>query len=245
MIELEPFNPAYYKVLDHGYVRLCESLGDDLSIVRNARVSYDAAWRAGENEGSDTRLINYLMRNNHTTPFESVVFTFDIKAPIFVVRQWHRHRIGWSYNELSGRYKELEELYYVPKAEFIGVQSEDNKQMRTLAEETLSDPKNIRQFIDDHCRDSFRVYKGLIADGCPREIARSVLPLATYTHMFTTVNFKALMHFCTLRLHEHAQWEIRQYAAAMLQLVIPIIPVASRAYLETFKPPIELSVESW
>lgn len=248
----EPINPTAFKVLDHGHVRLCESLGNDLSIVRNARVSYDADWRAGEDEGSDTRLINYLMRNNHTTPFESVVFTFDIKAPIFVVRQWHRHRIGWSYNELSARYRELEELYYVPRADIIGTQSKDNKQVReitkaekSLSEEALSDPKNIRQFIDDHCSDSFKVYKGLLADGCPREIARTVLPLATYTHMFATVNFKALMHFCTLRLHPHAQWEIRQYAAAMLLLATTVIPVACKAYLKTFNPLLELSVECW
>ena len=94
------------KVLDHGIVRLVDSMGSDLSISRNARVSYDAAWRAGDDEGSDKRLINYLYANGHNTPFEAVTATFEIKAPIFVFRQWHRHRTQ-SYNELSSRYKEF------------------------------------------------------------------------------------------------------------------------------------------
>ena len=100
-------------VLDHGFVRLIDYMGSDLSIVRNARVSYDAAERAGEDKGSDVRLINYLYRNRHNTPFESVTFTFEVKAPIFVLRQWMRHR-SQSYNELSARYRELPEEFYMP-----------------------------------------------------------------------------------------------------------------------------------
>src|SRR5687767_9561131 len=96
------------RVLDHGVVRLVDSMGSDLSVVRAARVSYDAAWRAGEDEGSDARLVGYLWRNHHTTPFEAVTVTFEIVAPIFVLRQWHRHRTQ-SYNELSARYRELPE----------------------------------------------------------------------------------------------------------------------------------------
>jgi thymidylate synthase (FAD) len=97
-------------VLDHGHVRLIESMGSDLSIVRNARVSYDAEWRAGDDEGKDVKLLNYLVKNHHTSPFESCVFTFDVKAPIFVFRQWHRHRT-WSFNEISARYSELPEEF--------------------------------------------------------------------------------------------------------------------------------------
>ena len=108
-------------VLDHGFVRLVDYMGDDLSIVRSARVSYDAAWRAGEDQGSDHRLIGYLWKHNHTSPFESVEFQFEVMAPIFVLRQWHRHRT-WSYNELSARYRELPEIFYVPKPEHIGTQ---------------------------------------------------------------------------------------------------------------------------
>src|SRR5258708_1451409 len=100
-------------VLDHGFGRLVDSMGTDLSIVRAARVSYEAAWRAGVNAGSDQRLVRYLWRNHHTSPFESVVFTFEVKAPIFVLRRWHRHRT-WSYSELSARYRELTEEFYVP-----------------------------------------------------------------------------------------------------------------------------------
>ena len=92
----------FRKVLDHGHVRLVESMGSDLSIVRNARVSYDAEWRAGDDDGKDAKLLNYLLKNKHTSPFESCVFTFDVKAPIFVFRQWHRHRT-WSFNEISAR----------------------------------------------------------------------------------------------------------------------------------------------
>jgi thymidylate synthase (FAD) len=94
------------EVLDHGFVRLVDYMGSDLSIVRAARVSYDAAWRAGEDAGSDARLIHYLWKHRHTTPFEAVEFQFEVKAPIFVLRQWHRHRV-WSFNELSARYREL------------------------------------------------------------------------------------------------------------------------------------------
>src|SRR5689334_9701621 len=117
-------------VLDHGFVRLVDSMGSDLSVVRAARVSYDAAWRAGEDQGSDARLINYLWKNHHTTPFEAVTFTFEVKAPIFVFRQWHRHRT-WSYNELSARYRELPNVWYVPDPAIVGKQSTANKQGRS------------------------------------------------------------------------------------------------------------------
>src|ERR1700679_377943 len=121
-------------VLDHGFVRLIDSMGSDLSVSRAARVSYDAAWRAGGDQGSDDRLIRYLWRNHHTTPFESVTFTFEVKAPIFVFRQWHRHRT-FSYNELSARYRELPEEFYVPEAKNIGKQSKSSKQARDISNE--------------------------------------------------------------------------------------------------------------
>jgi thymidylate synthase (FAD) len=101
-------------LLDHGFVRLVDWMGDDLSVVRAARVSYDAAWRTGKDQGSDRRLIGYLWKHRHTSPFEAVTFTFEVKAPIFVLRQWHRHRT-WSFNELSARYRGLPEEFYVPR----------------------------------------------------------------------------------------------------------------------------------
>ena len=120
------------EVLNRGHVRLVDHMGSDLSIVRNARVSYDAEWRTGEDTGKDAALIQYLIKNQHTSPFESVMFTFDVKAPIFVLRQWHRHRT-WSYSEISGRYSELPEEYYIPEVSQIGLQSRTNKQMRILS----------------------------------------------------------------------------------------------------------------
>src|ERR1700686_1662122 len=131
------------KVLDHGHVRLVESMGSDLSIVRNARVSYDAEWRTGEDDGKDARLIDYLVKHGHTSPFEAVQFTFDVKAPIFVFRQWHRHRT-WSFNEISARYAELPEEFYVPAVEQITMQHTSNKQMRTESQHPVAAEWRLR-----------------------------------------------------------------------------------------------------
>lgn len=218
------------EVLDHGFIRLIDHMGSDLSVVRNARVSYDADWRAGEDQGSDTKLINYLMNNGHNTPFESVTFTFDVMAPIFVLRQWHRHRTQ-SYNELSARYRELPELFYVPEAEVIGKQSTHNKQVRDLDGETdIRLAEAIRGTIVEQNSASFAIYRELLNAGTPRELARSVLPVGTYTHMFATVNMHNLFNFLRERLHPHAQYEIQQYAKAMLQLIEPIVPVSVMAF---------------
>ena len=215
------------EVLNHGHVRLVDSLGSDLSIVRSARVSYDAAWRAGEDEGKDAKLIDYLMRNRHTTPFESVVFTFDVKAPIFVFRQWHRHRTQ-SINEVSARYSVLPEEFYIPEVSQITTQSKDNKQMRT--DEIHPDAEFLQDLISLSCSNAFKVYKNLIAEGCPRELARGVLPVNTFSQMFATCDLHNLFHFLKLRLHPHAQYEIRVYAEAMLELIEPIVPVAVASF---------------
>jgi len=225
-------------VLDHGFVGLVDHMGSDLSIARNARVSYDAEWRAGENEGSDTRLINYLYNNGHNTPFESVTFTFDVKAPIFVFRQWHRHRTQ-SYNELSARYRQLPEEFYIPELHLIGKQNKDNKQMRDISEEMSSGEKMLAENTANLMRSSnenaFKVYKAMLGKGIPRELARSVLPIGTYSHMFATVNLHNLFGFLRERMHEHAQYEIRVYANAMLELIEPIVPVAVAAFKKSMK----------
>lgn len=216
-------------VLNGGFVRLVDSMGSDLSIVRSARVSYDADWREGD-EKKDEKLIAYLMKNKHTSPFESVQFTFEVKAPIFVFRQWHRHRT-WAYNEISARYTELDEGWYVPEPEVITTQSPTNKQMRT--KEQHPEAIKMSQVIALQNLASYQVYKKLIEDGCPRELARSVLPVGAYSRMFASVNLHNLFHFLRLRLHEHSQYEIRVYAEAMLQLIEPIVPVAVKEFENT------------
>ena len=220
----------FYDVLDQGFVRLVDWMGSDCSIVRAARVSYNADWRAGNVAASDERLLFYLLKNKHTSPFEAVVFTFEVKAPIFVLRQWHRHRT-WSFNEISARYAELDEGYYVPHVDNITTQSTTNKQMRTQEKHPLAG--YIAAGIAGNCAQSFGAYKRLLDEGCPRELARSVLPVAAYSRMFATVNLHNLMHFLTLRLHEHAQFEIRVYAEALLKLVEPVVPVTVRAFNES------------
>lgn len=217
------------RVLDHGLIRLVEHMGSDLTIVRNARVSYDAEWRAGDDEGKDAKLIRYLYRNRHTSPFEAVAFTFEVKAPIFVFRQWHRHRT-WSFNEVSARYAELPEEYYVPAAEHITTQHESNKQMRTHEQHKAA--SDIRSLIDRTCWRAFQEYQFMLKAGVPRELARGVLPVNTYSHMFATVDLHNLFGFLRLRMHEHAQYEIRVYAEAMLALIEPIVPVAVNAFRE-------------
>ncbi len=218
------------KLLNYGLVRLVDHVGDDLSIVRAARVSYDAAPRTGTDKGSDYRLINYLMKNRHTSPFEMVDFTFEVKAPIFVFRQWHRHRT-WSYNEISARYSQLPEEYYIPELDQITTQHTDNKQMKT--NEQNPHARVIQSIMIQSNKAAFEHYQDMINAGCPRELARSVLPVGTYSHMFAKVDLHNLFHFLRLRLHEHAQYEVRVYAEAMLQLIEPIVPAAVAAFKKT------------
>jgi thymidylate synthase (FAD) len=209
------------KVLDHGYIRLVAHMGNDLSIVRNARVSFDAAWREGMDEGSDYRLLKYLIDNKHTSPLESVEFQFEIFAPIFVMRQWMRHRT-WSYNEVSARYKELPEVFYVPNALDIGAPDKANKQSRSVT--PIPDAFEAANLIKKQCAEAFAEYKRLLAMDVPRELARGVLPVNTYTHVFGKVDLKNLLHFIDLREDTHSQYEIRVYAEAMKQIITPFVP---------------------
>lgn len=220
-------------VLDHGLVRLVDAMGSDLSVVRAARVSYDAAWRAGADQGSDARLIRYLYAHQHFTPFEAVVVTLEVKAPIFVLRQWHRHRT-WSYNELSARYRELPEEFYVPMAAVIGTQATKSKQGRDLHpadDAALFDARRREvERYREACRRQFTEYRELLAAGWPRELARAVLPVSTYSHMFATVDLRNLFAFLTLRLDEHAQYEIRQYAEAIVAVCEDVAPASFAAW---------------
>lgn len=219
-------------VLDHGFVRLTDHMGDDLAVVRAARVSHDAAWRAGEDKGSDDRLIRYLWGNLHTSPFEAVTFTFEVKAPIFVFRQWHRHRT-WSFNEVSARYTELPDEFYMPDVAIVGEQSLKNKQGRSISPLSPPDAALIKKDLRGYrwsCEEGFSRYHELLERGWPRELARCVLPVATYSHLFATVNLLNLFRFLTLRCDAHAQHEIRVYANAMLDLIRPIVPVCVDAW---------------
>jgi len=223
------------KVLDHGLVRLVDSMGNDLSVVRAARNSYDAAWRAGDDKSGDEKLLRYLWKNRHTTPFEAATVSFEIKAPVFVFRQWHRHRTQ-SYNEISARYKELPDLFYVPDIDKIGVQSKDNKQMREfggqLTEEQEENLRYEQGLYKANCQACFENYHELISRGWPRELARGGLPFATYSNMFATMNLLNALKFIELRSHEHAQYEIRVYAEAMLHLLEDLFPVIIKIFRE-------------
>jgi len=218
-------NAVTEKVLDHGFIRLVDFMGSDLSISRSARVSYDA-----EPREEDKGLINYMMKHNHSTPFESVTFTFEVKAPIFVFRQWHRHRTQ-SYNELSARYRPLPSEYYVPELSTITTQDPKNKQARTT--EQHPDAAQIQADIDIFCEAAHVLYQQLLDKGCPRELARGVLPLNTYSHMFTTMNLLNCFKFIRLRNAPDAQYEIRVYAAAMLDIIEPLVPIAVQAFKDT------------
>jgi thymidylate synthase (FAD) len=221
-------------VLDHGFVRLHNHMGNDLEVVRVARQSYDAAWRTGEHAGKDAKLIRYLMTNKHTSPFEAVEFTFEVRAPIFVLRQWMRHRT-WSYNEVSARYTELPAMFYTPEAETVGVQSMSNKQSRDVDKPIIARASEVMAY-QSRCEAAFREYEWLLAQGWPRELARGVLPLSTYSSMFAKVDLHNLFHFLTLRCDEHAQYEIRVYAEAIVKLIEPIVPVCVAAWRANARP---------
>lgn len=213
-------------VLDHGYVKLVQASASDLSVVAAARVSLGVtAEEASKGERDDRRLIRYLLRHHHGTPFEHNLFTFLVKAPIFVVREWHRHRIGWSYNEVSGRYTEMEEWFYVPDR--VRVPAPSNRQGSVLPPSGLDEEDlliaNIRRSTDI----AYFAYNDLLRRGVAREMARIVLPLNTYTSFYASCNARSLMHFLNLRLAEDAQWEIRQYAEAMALLFEEEMPVTA------------------
>lgn len=226
------------KVLDHGEIKLVAHMGGDTAIARSARVSHQQQDLAGVDPEKDAKLINFLYANGHNTPSESTVFTFYVKAPIFVFRQWHRHRTQ-SYNEVSARYTELPAEFYIPEPHLVGSQNVENKQMRDpLTEEEFKALPDIERTciesmlvtMREQNEKAFFYYKDLLECGMPRELARSVLPVSTYSKMFATMNLHNLFGFLWERMHEHAQYEIRVYANAMLELIEPIVPVAAAAF---------------
>jgi len=226
---------AKAEILDHGFVQYRQHMGDDLAIVHNARQSYDAAWQAGIDGLGDQKLIKFLMVNGHNTPFEVNAATFEVKAPIFVFRQWHRHRTQ-SYNEVSARYTELPEEVYIPSVEVIGKQSKINKQARDFIANITDEERRAReeeiQRIQEFVHQAFELYYWLLGRGWPRELARGYLPLATYSKMSATANLWNWMRFLSERLHPHAQYEIRVYAEAIASMLDVLYPTAMAAFRE-------------
>jgi thymidylate synthase (FAD) len=219
-------------VLDRGQVRLIEAMGTDLSVVRAARVSTGSRPEdASKGEDRDAKLIRYLLKHDHGTPFEHNAFTFYVKAPVFVERQWLRHRIG-SFNEISGRYTEYEPEFYVPA--HARSQAKSNRQGSVAAEDDALD-STLDAAVRSTIEHAFGQYRQLLADGVARELARIVLPLNLFTEWYWTVNARSLMNFLRLRTQEDAQLEIRQYANAVETLWserMPVTHAAWRAALE-------------
>ena len=214
------------KVLDKGFVRLVDFLGDDSRIVQSARVSYGEGTKSYR---QDKGLIDYLLRNDHTSPFEQVSFTFHIKMPIFVARQWIRHRTA-KVNEISGRYSVMESEFYVPAAEDIALQSDDNKQGRQNDPVSVELAKKIQDIILTEQEKVYETYTKLLDMGLAREIARINLPLSLYTEWYWTMDLHNLFHFLRLRMDAHAQKEIRVYANAIFEIVKKITPMAAEAF---------------
>ena len=215
------------EVLDRGAVRLVDRYGDDLRIVNFARASFGKEKTTLED--GDAKLIHFLMRNRHGTPFEAVDFTFHVKAPLFVVREWQRHRIA-SYNEISGRYVELEPEFYVPELHAMREQvgKPGNYSYRQMDEQAAL---VMRLAMMEQCEMAFAAYQTMLSQGVAKELARIVLPLATYTQFFFKVNARSLMNFLSLRNASNALYEIQQYAQAIEQIFEKEIPITYEAFV--------------
>jgi len=212
--------------LDKGFVRLIDVMGDDAAIVQAARVSYGSGTKKVL---EDRGLIRYLLRHAHTTPFEMVEFKFHVKLPIFVARQWIRHRTA-NVNEYSGRYSEMKDEFYTPNPNDIRPQSVLNKQGRS--EDTLPDgmADQAANAFKSGQDDAYAQYQEFLEQGIAREIARINLPVSNYTEWYWKIDLHNLFHFLRLRIDAHAQYEIRVFAEAIAELVKPFVPHAWQAF---------------
>lgn len=224
--EAEKILDKEYPVLDHGFIRLVDYLGSDQRIVQSARVSYGEGTKTYR---QDKGLINYLLRNDHTSPFEQVVFTFHLKMPIFVARQWVRHRTA-RMNEISGRYSVLKDECYIPSPEHVAYQSQDNKQGRENEPVNKEVSDKVISLLKKANDEAFSVYHELLDLNIAREISRIDLPLSLYTEFYWEIDLHNLFHFLALRLDGHAQFEIRSYAEVMLEIVRKVCPIATEAF---------------
>jgi len=215
-----------HPVLQHGYVVLVDYMGNDAAIVQAARVSYGLGTRTARD---DRALIRYLMRHNHTTPFEMVEFKFLVRLPMYVARQWIRHRTA-SVNEVSARYSIVPDEFDVPEPEAIRGQAARNRQGRsgeTLPSETVEAFRSRVKLVSEEAYD---IYQQSLNQGVARELARIVLPVGVYTEWYWKMNLHNLFHFLELRLDDHAQEEIRLYANIIADIVKEVVPVAYEAF---------------
>jgi thymidylate synthase (FAD) len=215
-----------YKCLDKGFIRLIDYMGSDSSIVHAARVSYGVGTKK---VSEDTGLTRYLMRNQHTSPFEMVELKFHVKLPIYVARQWIRHRTA-NVNEASKRYSFAEDEFSVPSIEDIGFQSTDNKQGRSKEEVPPELQQEVLSILIDSNTVSHRGYSRLIEKKIAKELARTCLPVSLYTEWYWKSDLRNIFHFLELRMDEHAQKEIRVYANVMAGMVKEIYPVSYGAF---------------
>ena len=215
------------QVLDHGFVRLDGAMADDLSVVNGARVSF--ARRKTELDDSDAGLIRFLMRDRHGTPFEHNAFRFHVRCPIFVAREWFRHRVG-SFNEFSMRYARATDDFYLPEPE--DVRSQVGKpgaySFEPVSEEVAETTREELLAVYEH---AYATYERLVEQGVARELARAALPVGAYTEFFWTVNARSLMNFVSLRAAETAQREIRRYADAVERFFEERMPITYQAFV--------------
>src|SRR6476661_2902718 len=214
------------EILDKGYVALDAALASDLAVANGARVSFNQA--SQELSERDEGLIRFLMRDRHGSPFEHGYFRFIVKAPIFVVREHHRHRAGHSYNEWSGRYSKMRPEFYIPTNVRTQVGKPGAYTFKPVDPETRL---AAREEIERQSLEAFAAYERMLELGVAKEVARSVLPLNMYTTYYWSCNPRSLMHFCSLRNSEFAQFEIREFAKAAETFLQRIMPVTHAAFV--------------
>lgn len=237
--EAEEILDKEYPVLDKGFVRLVDYFGGDQRIVQSARVSYGEGTKSVSQDGA---LIDYLLRHQHTSPFEQVVMTFHVKMPIFVARQWVRHRTG-RMNEVSGRYSIMKDEFYVPAEDKVSPQSKDNKQGRATEAFDKDTADKIINQLEAGQKEAYENYSELIDSGLAREIARINLPLSLYTEFYWEMDLHNLFHFLKLRLDSHAQYEIRVYAEVILEMCRKVAPMATESFINHMNEGVNFSGE--
>lgn len=220
-------------VLGKGFVRLDACMADDASVVNAARVSFakQSSEIHEELSGKDKGLIGFLMRERHGTPFEHNAFRFHIKCPIFVAREWFRHRIG-SFNEFSARYSEVPSEFHIPELNHVRTQVGKPGSYSFKPFEDQEDAMHVLRLMHSTTRIAFDAYDELLRMGVAKEVARMVLPVASFTQFYWTVNARALMNFMSLRTDANAQFEIREYAKAVEQLFSAQMPVTHEAWVD-------------